>query len=153
MPLTNLEHYLLQVRDMDETIEWYERVLGMRSGPHPDFKFPAAWLYVGDQPVLHVAEGGAKVSENRLRYLGQQSTALAGSGVVDHVAFHASKPREMIEHFEAEGIEFTRRQVDDQGQLQLFLIDPNGVKVEVNFSADEARADGVYADLSATELS
>ncbi len=152
MPLEYLEHYLLQVRDIDETVEWYQGVLGMRAGAHPDFKFPVAWLYVGDRPVLHVAEGGAAVSENRRRYLGQQSTALEGSGVVDHVAFRASGPRAMIERLETEGVEFTRRQVDDQGLLQLFLIDPNGVKVELNFAAEDARAEGVYADLKATEL-
>jgi hypothetical protein len=92
------------------------------------------------------------VSENRLRYLGQSSTALEGSGVVDHLAFRATAPRAMIERLESEGIAFTRRQVDDQGQLQLFLVDPNGVKIEINFLAEEARAEGVYADLSATEL-
>ena len=27
-----------------------------------------------------------------------------------------------------------------------------GVKVEINFTAEEARAEGVYADLKATEL-
>ncbi len=152
MPLEYLEHYLLQVRSIDETVEWYERVLGMRTGTHPQFKFPVAWLYVGDRPVLHIAEGGGAVSENRKRYLGQQSTALEGSGVVDHVAFRASGPRAMIDRLESEGVEFTRRQVDDQGQLQLFLLDPNGVKVEINFTAEEARAEGVYADLRATEL-
>ena len=30
MPLQYLEHYLLQVRSIDETVEWYERVLGFR---------------------------------------------------------------------------------------------------------------------------
>ena len=30
-----------------------------------------------------------------------------------------------------------KRRVDDQGLIQLFLLDPNGVKVELNFAASE----------------
>jgi len=71
MPLERIDHYLLQTTDLAATRDWYVKVLGMREGPHPDFKFPVVWLYLGDKDVLHVSEGGARVSENRRRYLGQ----------------------------------------------------------------------------------
>ncbi|HIO32940.1 MAG TPA: hypothetical protein EYN24_00215 [Gammaproteobacteria bacterium] len=32
-----------------------------------------------------------------------------------------------------------KRRVDDQALYQLFLLDPNGVKVELNFDADEVK--------------
>ena len=44
----------------------------------------------------------------------------------------------MMTHLDAKGIEYTKRQLDDQELFQLFLIDPNGVKVELNFEASEA---------------
>ena len=138
MPLHHLQHFLIQTEDLEKTRDWYVDVLGMWVGPAPDFKFPVYWLYIGDIDVLHITEGGAKTSENRLRYLGQQSTATAGSGVVDHVAFRASGLMEMIEHFQRRGIDFKERRVNDQGLYQLFLIDPNGVKIELNFEAAEA---------------
>ena len=45
MPLSHIEHFLLQTADMEKTRAWYVDVLGMRVGPNPDFKFPVFWLY------------------------------------------------------------------------------------------------------------
>ena len=62
MPLHHMEHVLVQTTDMDATREFYTKVLGMQVGPSPDFKFPVFWLYIGDQDVIHVTEGGAATS-------------------------------------------------------------------------------------------
>lgn len=150
MPLSHLEHFLIQTADLEATREWYVRVLGMRVGPSPDFKFPVCWLYLGDKDVLHLTEGGANTSENRKKFLGQQSEAVKGTGVVDHVAFRCTGLPEMMEHLTNLGIPFTRRRVNDQGLLQIFLMDPNEVKVELNFANTEVS--GVRADLMASEL-
>ena len=150
MPLSHIEHFLLQTADMEKTREWYVKVLGMRVGPNPDFKFPVFWLYLGDKDVVHVTEGGAKVSENRKRYVGQESQATSGSGAVDHIAFRATGLRNMIAHLEALGVDFKQRQVDDQGLYQLFMFDPNGVKIELNYS--NAEAVGLRAGVKASEL-
>ena len=138
MPLSHLEHCLIQTADLEATTDWYVRVLGMRVGPHPDFGFPVHWLYIGERDVLHLTEGGANVSENRKRYLGQQSNAVSGSGVIDHLAFRATGLDETISRLRELGIDFAERRVDDQGLYQLFLFDPNGVKIELNFAAEEA---------------
>lgn len=152
MPLSHLEHFLIQTADLPATRDWYVRVLGMKDGWHPDFKFPVVWLYIGEKDVLHLTEGGANVSENRKKYLGQQSTDVHGSGVVDHVAFRAIGLPGMLAHLEREGIEFTRRMVSDQGLYQLFLHDPNGVKIELNFDNGEALQHGIKPELKASEL-
>lgn len=150
MPLSHIEHFLVQTADMEKTRDWYVRVLGMRVGPNPDFKFPVCWLYIGDKDVVHVTEGGKDVSENRKKYVGQQSEALSGSGVVDHIAFRATGLRETIEHLRSLGVEFRQRQVNDQGLYQLFLFDPNGIKIELNFP--NAEAEGLRAEVMANEL-
>jgi catechol 2,3-dioxygenase-like lactoylglutathione lyase family enzyme len=153
MPLQRIDHYLLQTTDLAATRDWYVNTLGMREGPHPDFKFPVVWLYLGDKDVLHVSEGGANVSENRKRYLGQESQAESGSGVIDHIAFFGTGLKDMIARLESLGIPFTQRMVDDQGLYQLFLNDPvNGVKVELSYANAEALAAGVKPDLVASEL-
>jgi catechol 2,3-dioxygenase-like lactoylglutathione lyase family enzyme len=139
MPLEHMEHFLLQAEDLEATKDWYVDVLGMRVGPCPDFKFPVYWLYVGERDVLHLTQGGANVSQNRKTYVGQESTATRGSGVIDHVAFRATGLEATIAHLNARKIEFKERRVNDQGLYQLFLFDPNGVKVELNFSAAEAK--------------
>ena len=150
MPLSHIEHFLLQTTDMEKTREWYTKVLGMRVGPSPDFKFPVFWLYLGDKDVVHVTEGGKNVSENRKQYVGQQSDAVSGTGVVDHIAFRATGLREMLEHLTALKVDFKQRQVNDQGLYQLFMFDPNGVKVELNYA--NAEAEGMKAELMASEL-
>src|SRR5450631_490564 len=109
MPLNHLEHVLIQTADMEATRDFYTRVLGMHVGPSPDFKFPVFWLYLGDRAVVHVTEGGANTSENRKKYLGQQSDAIKGTGVVDHVAFRATGLPGMMEHLTRLGVPFTRR--------------------------------------------
>ena len=151
MTLAFIEHFLIQSIDIEATKDWWVKVLGMRVGHAPDFKFPVYWLYIGDKDVLHLTQGGANVSANRLKYLGQQSSVTQGSGVVDHIGFRAHGLEETISHLKGIDVAFTERQVDDQGLYQLFLFDPNGVKVELNFSASEAK--GRKAQVVASELS
>ena len=150
MPLHHLEHLLIQTADLEGMRDWYVNTLGMRVGPSPDFKFPVVWLYIGDTDVLHLTVGGKNVSENRKAYLGQQSDATHGSGVVDHVAFRATGLREMMANLQKHGVKFHKRMVNDQGLFQLFMLDPNGVKVELNFSNDEVH--GVEPELMAAAL-
>ncbi len=150
MPLHHLEHFLIQTADLEGTRDWYVNTLGMRVGPSPDFKFPVVWLYIGDTDVLHLTVGGKNVSENRKAYLGQQSEATHGSGVVDHIAFRATGLRETMERLQQRGVKFHQRMVDDQGLFQLFMLDPNGVKIELNFA--NAEVQGVAPELMAAAL-
>jgi catechol 2,3-dioxygenase-like lactoylglutathione lyase family enzyme len=145
-----MEHFLIQSADIEATKDWWVNVLGLRVGPSPDFKFPVYWLYIGDRDVLHITQGGANISENRKKYLGQQSQATEGSGVVDHIGFRATGLHEMIDHLNKHGVKFTERQVNDQGLYQLFLFDPNGVKVELNFAVAEVK--GRKAQIKASDL-
>ena len=150
MALSFMEHFLIQSADIEATKDWWCKVLGMHVGPSPDFKFPVYWLYIGDKDVLHLTQGGKDVSDNRMKYLGQSSQATEGSGVIDHIGFRATGLEATIEKLNSLGIEFKERQVNDQGLYQLFLFDPNGVKVELNFSASEVK--GRKADVKASEL-
>ncbi len=153
MALERIDHYLLQTTDLAATRDWYVKTLGMREGPHPDFKFPVVWLYLGDKDVIHVSEGGRNVSENRKRYLGQESQAEQGSGVIDHVAFYGTGLKQMIEHLKKLGVPFQQRMVDDQGLYQLFFKDPvNDVKIELSYANAEAHAAGIKPELTAAEL-
>lgn len=150
MPLSHLEHILIQAEDIHRTRDWYVDVLGFREGPAPNFKFPVVWLYLGDRDIVHLTQGGKNISDNRKAYLGQHSEAVHGSGVVDHVAFRCSGLRDMMERLRLRNVDFRQRMVDSEGLFQLFLIDPNGVKIELNFS--NAEAQGVAPELMASTL-
>ena len=154
MALTQLDHYLLQTEDLEATRDWYIQILGMKEGPHPDFGFPVCWLYVNDKSVLHLSKGGRDVSENRLRYLGQESQATTGTGVIDHIAYAATGLKETLDHLDANAVEYASRQASAEGGFQLFIKGPDGVKIELNFDASEAvdlepalRVSGLLNDL------
>lgn len=151
MPVSHIEHYLVQTDDIEKTRDWYVDVLGLTEGPHPEFNFPVAWVYSGDEPLIHITLGGDQVSENRKEYLGQQSTETYGSGAIDHIAFRATDLDEMIAHLNTNNVEFTERQAGNGELYQLFLFDPNGVKIELNYDASEAK--NRVADVMASNLS
>src|SRR5215471_20164276 len=139
MPLSHLEHILVQTADIEQTRDWYVRVLGMTAGHAPDFKFPVCWLYIGERDVIHITEGGANTTANRKAYLGQQSDAVSGSGVIDHIGFRCTGLAATREHLRALNVPFKERQVDDQGLYQLFLYVPSGIKIELKFANSEAQ--------------
>ena len=152
MPLSHIEHFLLAADDIDATRDWYARVLGMRSGPHPDFGFPVHWMYIGDVDVVHIGPSAKSASENQKKYLGRTSQDTgAGTGAIDHIAFRASGLREMMRHLQKEKIQFTQRRANGQALFQLFFYDPNGVKIELNY--DAAEAEGIAPELMASDLS
>lgn len=152
MALQRLQHVLIQTTDLGATVRWWEEVLGLKPGPHPDFGFPVAWLYCGEEDVLHITQGGAGVSANRQAYLSQESQAEHGTGVLDHIAFHATELPGTIARLQALGVRYASRRVDAQGLFQLFLFDPNGVKVELNFDGREADAAGIRPEVMASDL-
>lgn len=44
VPLTTFDHVTLIVADVQVSLDFYQRVLGMREVPRPAFGFPGAWL-------------------------------------------------------------------------------------------------------------
>ncbi len=151
MPLAHIEHYLIAADDLGATRDWYRDVLGMREGPHPDFGFPVHWMYLGEQDVVHISQNARTASELQRRYLGRTSeNSGSGTGAVDHIAFRASGLRETIARLEAKGVQFSQRRANGQALYQLFLYDPNGVKIELNFAAEEAQ--GLTPELMASDF-
>lgn len=151
MPLSHIEHILVAADDIDATRDWYARVLGMTSGPHPDFGFPVHWMYLGGVDVVHIGPSAKGANEIQKRYLGRTSQdAGAGTGALDHIAFRATGLRTMLEHLRKEKISFTQRRANGQALFQLFFHDPNGIKIELNY--DAAEAEGIAPELMASDL-
>jgi catechol 2,3-dioxygenase-like lactoylglutathione lyase family enzyme len=151
MPLSHIEHFLVASDDIDATRDWYQRVLGMKPGAHPEFGFPVHWMYVGEVDIVHIGPSAKGANENQKKYLGRTSQdAGAGTGALDHIAFRATGLRGMLEHLRAERVPFTQRRANGQALFQLFLYDPNGVKIELNYAGSEA--EGIAPELMASEL-
>jgi catechol 2,3-dioxygenase-like lactoylglutathione lyase family enzyme len=151
MPLSHIEHFLVATDDIEKTAEWYCRVLGMQEGPHPDFGFPVKWLYLGGQDIVHVGPSARQAGENQRRYLGRTSQDTGtGTGALDHIAFRATGLGRMMTHLNAQGVAFNQRRASGQALYQLFLYDPNGIKIELNF--DAAEAEGLTPEVMASDF-
>ena len=134
MPLENLNHVLVLTRDLEATRGFYVDVLGLENGYRPPFAFDGHWIYLGERAVIHVAENRG--------YLDQRDRARDGSadnatGSIDHIAFEATGLRDMIATLEQHGIAARHRKVPHLDLHQVFVHDPNGVRIELNFPAHE----------------
>jgi catechol 2,3-dioxygenase-like lactoylglutathione lyase family enzyme len=132
MPLLRLEHYLVLSDDIDATRDFYCDVLGMREGFRPKLDFPGYWLYVGDVPSIHIAEWESYAVWTKEVGIPISSRAKS-TGAVDHIAFNASGFDETRARLQARGIEINENLLDEIGLRQLFIYDPNGVPIELNF--------------------
>ena len=132
MPLLRLEHYLVLSDDIDGTRDFYCEVLGMREGFRPKLGFPGYWLYVGDVPSIHIAEWESYAVWTKEVGIPISSRA-ESTGAVDHIAFNASGFDEVRARLQARGLQIHSNLLDEIGLRQLFIYDPNGVPIELNF--------------------
>ncbi len=139
----SLNHFSIRTLDVDACRKFYVDVIGLIDGPRPDFPFPGAWLYAGDtsktsNAAVHVI-GIDRNDPSGLRgYLGEREAGARGSGAVDHVAFFATGLAQMREKLARLGVNARERTVPGLGLHQLFLDDPDGIVVELNYPASEA---------------
>ena len=151
MALSHIEHYLIAAHDMERTRDWYRDVLGMEEGWHPDFGFPVYWMYLGAKDAVHIGRSAKHASESQKTYLGRiGEDSGAGTGAIDHIAFRAKGLKDTMAHLRRHKIEFNERRANGQALYQLFMVDPNGVKVELNF--DAAEAEGLDPEITAEKL-
>ena len=140
----SLNHFSIRSADLDACRRFYGDVLGLVLGPRPEFPFPGQWFYAGDtaftaNAVVHIIGIDAQDTEGLKAYLGERGAAdLPGTGVVDHVAFAATGLAEMRSRLQRLGLSARERNVPGLGLQQMFLTDPNGVVIELNYPATEA---------------
>ena len=132
MPLTELNHYFVRAGDLEKTKDFYCDVLGFSIMPRPPFPFSGYWLGVNGKVQVHMGQAGIDNAE--LYYLGSPKDAADdNAGVVDHIAFLATEPAAFVERFKARGIEYQPRSLPEFELYQLFIKDPNGITIELNF--------------------
>ncbi len=124
MAIEQLEHYTIRCRDLDATRDFYRDIVGLEVGPRPNFNFAGYWLYCGKVPVVHLVEAEKGAPEPD----GGHST-----GAVDHIAFRGRDPSATIDILKRRNIAFRSNDVPDFRLHQVFVHDPDGLLVELNF--------------------
>jgi hypothetical protein len=91
--------------------------------------------------AVHIIGIDANDSAGLSNYLGDRDAQhLQGSGALDHVAFFATGLADMLARVQLMAIEPRRRDVPGLGLHQVFLEDPNGIVVELNYPFAEKQA-------------
>ena len=130
MPLEGLNHYTIRPAELERTKEFYVDVLGLHVGYRPPLNFPGYWLYVGDNQTVHLI--GPRTDD------GHPKTREAGpTGLLDHIAFTCTGLAEMKARLAQRGIKHEERVIPRDRQTQLFILDPDGVAVELNYPPEE----------------
>jgi catechol 2,3-dioxygenase-like lactoylglutathione lyase family enzyme len=137
MGISGLDHFFVRANDLEVTKAWYCDVLGFEEMPRPAFPFPGYWLGVGGAVQVHMGPHGVDGYERF--YVGTTAeSATDHTGVVDHIALVANDPSAMARRFTELGVHAEHRWIPSFGIAQLFLRDPNGVAIELNFHGLDA---------------
>ena len=133
MSVSAMNHFTILTDDLGATLSFYEDLLGLSAGARPPFTFPGAWLYPkgSTDAIVHVIAG--------------KSRAELVKGVIDHMAFTARDLRGAVDRLKARELAYDLRRLPGYGTWQLFFLDPNGAKVELDFDAGERAPDGWQA--------
>ena len=122
MPVDSLQYINIRAADANRTRDFYVRILGLRVGDRPPFKSTGYWLYLGDDPVLHIVQKRA-----------DEPPSTQTTGAIDHVAFRGVDIDATRLALTREGLVFEEKVVPRDNTWQLFVLDPDGIRIELNF--------------------
>jgi catechol 2,3-dioxygenase-like lactoylglutathione lyase family enzyme len=153
MEIKRVDHYSIRTPDLEASRRFYTDVIGLKEGPRPPFDFPGYWLYSGEPPAdlhnsarnygfVHLMGFDADNPQSLNDYVGDREAVAPGSGTgaLDHIAFAATGREKMIERCHRHHVKFFERAVPILGLHQMFIKDPNGVMIELNYPASEVPA-------------
>lgn len=124
--VTALDHVNIRTADLATTKQLFIEVLGLKEGWRPPFGFPGAWLYAGDKDVVHLVE----LSEPANTSLG---------AALDHFAFDISDYDEALRKVQGTGLKFREATTPGTSVKQIFVLDGNGVTIELNCKGPSPR--------------
>ena len=104
--------------------DFYCNVVGLQEGFRPVFERFGFWLYIGDKDVLHLIT--PKNGDDRSP---QKSS-------FDHVAFKTVDYQDVLKKLKLLNIPFEEKPIPGMAAHQIFLRDPAGNRVELNFDGD-----------------
>jgi len=117
-----LDHINIRAADQEAMRDFLVATLGLEVGFRPPFDFAGYWLYLGDQPIVHMQAPRASDGE-------------AGRGWVDHIAFGPFDFDEQCARLDKAGVRYRTSGVPGTPVRQIFVEGPEGIKLELNCPA------------------
>jgi len=121
MPVTGLNHVNIRTTDIAKSAGFYVEVF--------DFEYRQGPGVAGNQSNWLFDRQGRPIIHLRLRAPESSST-----GPIDHVALNCEGKAEILRRLEARKIEFKVFENAGSGLTQVFLRDPHGIPLELNFT-------------------
>ena len=119
--LIALQHLNIRCTDLSRSRDFYA-ALGLKEGERPPFASRGYWMYLNNDPVVHLVE----------KKLGERIQG-PGTGELDHVAFAANDLEAFRARLDKHNIPFREAIVPRDKSIQLFVKDPDGIQLELNF--------------------
>ena len=121
MSVTGIDHINIRTLDVAASARFYVELLGFRFGLGPMVMgHQGQWLYDDEgRPIIH------------LRFLEAGSSS---TGPIDHVALNCRNKAQILERLKARDIAFGIAEGLIPGVTQIFVKDPHGVALELNFT-------------------
>ena len=133
MGLLHVDHINVCTPNLEALKKFYSEVLGLRSGPRPNFSFNGAWMYCGAQPCIHLVE--------RL----DMTPPDHGDLQIQHFAFRGENLEEFLSTLRGLEVPYRVGVVEDFAVCQINVFDPDGNHIHIDFPLAEARRLGVEA--------
>ncbi len=127
MALLAFDHVNIRTARLEGMVAWYEEVLGLTSGPRPEFPVPGAWFYLGETCVLHLIEADPAPMVH------SEGESLR----MEHIAFRAEGMAAFLDHLDACGASRKLLPFEALDMVLVFIRDPDGNRIHVDFPASE----------------
>ena len=119
--LDSLDHITVITKDLTKTKNFYVNILGMNIDySRPPFKFDGIWLSLNKRAVVHVVVKEEHIIDENLL------------PTLDHVAFKAKDMKNIKLNLKKNSISYEEKVTPDNKISQIFLKDPNGIKIEIS---------------------
>ena len=134
MTVMGLDHVNIRTAFPGRTLAFFRDVLKMRVAPFPGAEDTASggWIYdTGERPVVHVGGLDPYPTDADRPFQPAQ-----GSGAVHHVALSCAGFEGTRDRLKSLEVEFTEADYPRFNLRQLFVTEPNGILLELNFRRD-----------------
>ncbi len=126
MKISGINHINIVVSEaqLANEVAFYEQVIGLTQGLRAPSRRNGAWLYCNDQPIIHLS-----VVEEELHR--------GGDTHFNHVALGCSGLDGLLAALAERNIPYEIDYRSPPEMTQVFILDPVGVKVELNFPGEK----------------
>lgn len=130
MAATGLDHVNVRTGQLAEMARFYEEIVGLAVGERPAFGVPGTWLYLDGQAVVHLVGMSRELHQTDPQ--------------IEHFAFRCRGLDRFLDTCRRADVPYYVAIVPGLEIRQVNIFDPDGNKVEMQFSHD----DSPDADLS-----